>query len=292
MEKPTITTFTDPMMGLSYQSEPFFRQLETHYPNQLNFKTVMGGLVQNVYDWLDSEELNRLGEKQAIERYNQRLAKIYESEQGITGLPIKMLKLDLFSPERTSSLPLNLAYKAVELTEKAKAETFLYYLRYATIVDVRPTTDLAEILNVVRQTGIDEQRFLQHYQNGSAQRQLDNDLAYKQRLGVRGLPAYLFEYADKCLLINGVLNFEQFSHIISQLSNGQLHPQKPTINEPSLKQFLQQRALISVIEIQYAFALATTTEARTFLAPLVANKEWQFINHDFLARVKGGFQAG
>ncbi|WGE89692.1 hypothetical protein [Actinobacillus arthritidis] len=46
-----ITVFTDPMMGLSYESEPFLRQLETHFPNQLQFAYVMGGLVRNVADW-------------------------------------------------------------------------------------------------------------------------------------------------------------------------------------------------------------------------------------------------
>lgn len=45
-----ITTFTDPMMGLSYESEPFLRQLETHFSQQICFVYAMGGLVENVTD--------------------------------------------------------------------------------------------------------------------------------------------------------------------------------------------------------------------------------------------------
>ncbi|MDO4431470.1 MAG: hypothetical protein Q4B95_09335 [Lonepinella koalarum] len=34
-----IYNFTDPMMGLSYESEPFFRQLDTHFGRQVALKT-------------------------------------------------------------------------------------------------------------------------------------------------------------------------------------------------------------------------------------------------------------
>ena len=42
-------TFTDPMMGLSYECEPIFRKLETHFPGRIEFIYVMSGLVRNVY---------------------------------------------------------------------------------------------------------------------------------------------------------------------------------------------------------------------------------------------------
>ncbi|AGH37326.1 DSBA oxidoreductase [Bibersteinia trehalosi USDA-ARS-USMARC-188] len=41
MNKVTIYHFTDPMMGLTYESEPFFRQLETHFGDQVALKFVM-----------------------------------------------------------------------------------------------------------------------------------------------------------------------------------------------------------------------------------------------------------
>ena len=71
-------------------------------------------------------------------------------------MPINMDGFCLFSTEQTSSLPLDLAYKAAELTAPELADRFLYNLRYATIVETRSTTKLEEILKVVRQTGINE----------------------------------------------------------------------------------------------------------------------------------------
>ena len=45
--------------------------------------------------------------------------------------------------------------------DAAKADLLLYNLRYATIVDCRPTTHIDEILKVVKKTGIDEEKFLE-----------------------------------------------------------------------------------------------------------------------------------
>lgn len=102
------------MMGLSYESEPFFRRLETHFPEQITFRYVMSGLVRNVYDFVDPEDM-KVSKKYALEKYRLKLATIYKSEEDITGMPINMTDLQLFSTEYTSSIPLNLAYKAVQL---------------------------------------------------------------------------------------------------------------------------------------------------------------------------------
>lgn len=213
----TLTTFTDPMMGLSYESEPFFRKLETHFPGQITYRYVMSGLVRNVYDFVDQEDL-AVSKEYALEKYRLKLAEIYKSEEVITGMPINMTDLQLFTTEYTSSIPLNLAYKAVQLADSSKADHFLYNMRFATIVECRPTTRLEEILAVVEDTGVSADEFLKHYEDGSAQAAMNNDFLLRQSLGVRGLPAYLFEYNDKRALVNGVIGYEQFRTMISKLS--------------------------------------------------------------------------
>ena len=56
MNKITLTTFTDPMMGLSYECEPIMRKLETHFAGQIDFRSVMGLLVRNVHDFMMPED--------------------------------------------------------------------------------------------------------------------------------------------------------------------------------------------------------------------------------------------
>ena len=138
--KVNIVTFTDPMMGLSYESEPVFRKLETHFGENIEFKYLMCILVKDVYDLVNPADLS-INKELAIKNYNAKLAKIYESEEYISNMPINMTDFHLFSIEHTSSLPLKLAYKSVQLVDKSKADLFLYNLRYATIVAAcRPTT--------------------------------------------------------------------------------------------------------------------------------------------------------
>ena len=213
--KVKITTFTDPMMGLSYEYEPMFRKLETHFENQIEFKYVMSGLVRDVYQFVNSADL-RFGEKEAIERYNKRLAKIYEGEESISGMPINMNGFCLFDTEHTSSIPLNLAYKAVQLIAPEKADLFLYNLRYATIVDCRPTTHTEEILEVVRKTGIKVDRFMTTYNDGSVQAELDEDFALFKRLGLHSLPAYLIQYGEKGYLIQ-TFSYTDFVSVIDKM---------------------------------------------------------------------------
>lgn len=277
MKEPLIIyQFTDPMMGLSYESEPFFRQVESHFGEQIRFQPIMGGLVRNVADFMITDDFKE-GEEKAFLRYNRRLAKIYQSEQVISGMPIKMDNLQLFSPERTSSLPLNLAFKAVQLTEANKAEIFLYRLRFATVAECRPTTKLDEILRVVKQCDIDVKRFLQHYQDGSAQLALERDFAFLSEVGVRGLPAYLFEYQDKRLLRSGVLTYADFVAAIEQVSTQQIQPCPPTFTPQALDRLLQKHPLISPLEIQAAFAL-TPSEVWLYAHPFIENDTLQIID--------------
>lgn len=43
----TLTTFTDPMMGLSWEMEPVYRKLETHFGNAVEFSYRMGLLARH-----------------------------------------------------------------------------------------------------------------------------------------------------------------------------------------------------------------------------------------------------
>ena len=58
---------------------------------------------------------------------------------------------------------------------------------------------MSVILDVVRSTGIDEDAFLRHYNDRSAEAALENDLSYTARLGIRSLPTCLIQYKGKAL---------------------------------------------------------------------------------------------
>lgn len=229
-EKITIFTFTDPMMGLSYECEPIFRKLETHFENKIEFKFIMSALVRNVFDLVDENYL-ALGKKFAIEKYNAELAKIYESEEEISGMPIIMKNFSLFSEKNISSIPLNIAFKAVQIVDYDKSENFLYNLRYATIVETRQTTKLEEILKVVKKTGVDIEKFLQVYDDGTAEKFFNEDLKICQTLNIHRLPSYMIQYKNQSAFVPELIGYDVFVAIIDKLSNFEVKPKNLNVRK-------------------------------------------------------------
>lgn len=255
-------------MGLSYESEPFLRWVETHYPGQVRLSSVMGLLVRDVADFFDDEE-KKLEPKAAITRYNTRLAEIYRSEESISGLPINMDGFSLFSPHHRSSLPLNEAVKAVELVSPERAEEFLYRLRLATVALARPTTQDKEILAVVRATDVSTVAFTEAIASGAALAALARDLAFVNQLEVHQLPAYLITVNGRSQLARGVLGPQDFVRVICALSRGQLRPQDP--DPKALLPLITRRRLISLTEIRYAFDLPDLQAAREMVASVASD---------------------
>ncbi|MBR1693732.1 MAG: DsbA family protein [Lachnospiraceae bacterium] len=216
-QKIILTAFTDPMMGLSYESEPIMGRLKQKYGARIEFRYVMSLLVRDVSDFMTPEE-RLMDAESGILRYCNRLAGIYKSEEAIGGLPINMDGFRLFDTEHRSSKPLNLAYKAAQLTDPEKADVFLTKLRHATVIDCLPTTHFDEILKVVRKVEIDEISFKRHYQDGSAEKALEKDLEYTHRLGIHSLPAYLIQHGEKALIMQS-FEYQDFTEAIKKVCN-------------------------------------------------------------------------
>lgn len=213
--KIILTVFTDPMMGLSYESEPIMEWLKKEYGTQIEFRYVMSLLVKDVADFMTPQE-RAMEPKEGIRRYCDRLAGIYRHEEKIGGLPVNMEGFCLFDPEHRSSKPLNLAFKAAQLAAPGKSEQFLKALRHATVVACRPTTHFDEIIRVVHDTGINEKAFTRCFQDGSAEAALESDLSLTQRLGIHSLPAYLIQYGGSTLMMQS-FDYRDFTAVINLL---------------------------------------------------------------------------
>ena len=273
MNKVTLTIFTDPMMGLSYESEPVIRRLETHFGESLEIRYAMCVLVGDVRHFMIPEDMAETPE-QTLRNYNRRLASIYRKEEEINGMPIAMEECHLFDMQHLTSEPLCLAVKAVQIIATERAEQFLYQLRYATIVEVRPTTHHDELLRVVRITaGIDETAFQEVYENGMAEKALQHDLCIARSLNLRSLPAYMLHYGNRHILIHDLANFDAFASAIHQLTGGSISPTLPEVTTESLRRLITRHPVISPIEISQAFNLHTAEEVKQFIQPLIDSGE-------------------
>lgn len=180
-----------------------------HFGNRLSYKYVMSGLVRDVSDFMLPGEL-ALPIEEGIRVYNRRLAGIYKSEEAIGGLPINMDGFHLFDKGHRSSYPLCIAYKAAELCNLEKADAFLMRLRRATIVDSRQTTKTDELVRVAQMTGLDKEKFLTLFKDGSTKAAFEKDLQLTQSLGIHSLPTCLVQCGKKAALMNGMMGYEDF----------------------------------------------------------------------------------
>ena len=256
------------MMGLSYECEPIFRKLETHFENKIEFKFIISALIRNVFNLVDENYL-LIGKKFAVDKYNAELAKIYESEEKISGMPIIMKNFNLFSEKNFSSIPLNIAFKAAQIVDYDKSENFLYNLRYATIVETRQTTNFEEILKVVKKTGIDIEKFLQVYDDGTAEKSFNEDLKICQTLNIHRLPSYLIQYKNQSKFVLELIGYDVFVSIIDMLSDFEVKSRKFKRTQENLKKLLQKHSLISQIELKEAFDFEKLEKVDEFISPLI-----------------------
>ncbi|OBZ33902.1 DsbA family protein [Megasphaera sp. DISK 18] len=216
MEKIILTTFTDPMMGLSYEQEPVYEQLADHFGDRLVFRYVMSGLVRDVSDFMLPEE-RALPAEEGIRLYNRRLARIYKGEEGIGGLPVNMDGFHLFNADHRSSYPLCIAYKAAEICCPEKAFSFLLKLRRATIVETRKTTKTDELISIAGEAGLDKAQFRRAFEDGRATAAFQKDLELTRSLGIHQLPTVQLQYGEKAVLVNGMASYEAFVNTIDKL---------------------------------------------------------------------------
>ena len=267
MGKVTITTFTDPMMGLSYECEPVYRRLEVRFGGQIEFRTVMAGLVRDVSDFMTQEECS-LGPEEGVRRYCARLAGIYKSEEAIAGLPIRMEGFHLFDAEHRSSYPLCIACEAAKLTDPGRAEAFLYRIRYATIAETRQTTREEELARVARLSGFDEDAFLRHFRDGSAEAAFREDLALTREAGIRGLPMCLVQYENRRARISPLNGYDALADAIRTVSEGAVRPREVVDKVQALDDLLAKHPLISRMEVRFALDLSEG-ELRLLLRPYI-----------------------
>lgn len=166
-------------------------------------------------------EERKMNPADGISRYCRRLAGIYKSEESIGELPINMNGFRLFDTLHRNSKPLCLAYKAAQLTAPDKADDFLFALRRATVLECRPTTHFEEILRIIRNTGIDENIFTHHYNDGNAEQALNSDLKFTLKMNIHSLPSYLIQSNGKAALFQS-FKYNDFKTAIQQITGNPL----------------------------------------------------------------------
>lgn len=264
--KIIINAFTDPLCTWCWGSEPIYRKLESHFGDQIEFRPVMGGLVEDLNNFRDAH--NDIGGR-TMEQNNRDIAHHWQEAAARHGMPVDSENFALFDEEHRSTYPQNIAYKAVQLAAPDKAAQFLYNLRIASAAEARLTNRETVLIEVADESGVDVAVFLKHWKDGSAEREFQGDLALTRSLNVHGFPTCLVKFNNQQIMLRGYRDFETFVEIIDTLSQGSIKPIAPQQTAEALLDFMQTHPKMAIAEVQTAFNFDSLAEAEYFVAPFI-----------------------
>jgi putative protein-disulfide isomerase len=173
----------------------------------------MGGLVKDITSFYDN--YNDIGGDP--ERSNKNIAKHWVDSSNRHGMPVKIDGFKLFSKEQPSTYPQNIAYKAAQMKDEAKANRFLRRIREASASEAQQTNLTEVLVELASEVGLDISQFLDDFTSGKAQAAFEEDLYTTLQYRAHGFPTFLIKYEGKSTLLRGYQIYNNFKAVIKQL---------------------------------------------------------------------------
>jgi len=250
MNKIRVIEFTDPACTWCWGSEPILRKLEVNYQNQIEVDYIMGGLVEDVNDFHDSAN-QIFGSPDEI---NEKVAVHWLEASERHGMPVKVEGFSLFSAERRSTYPMNIAYKAAQFQDKKLAKKLLRRIREAVAAEGRKTNQTEVLIELAQEVGLDVPKFIKAFTDGSAEKAFYEDKKITVSNRVSGFPSYLVtDGQDKNVLLRGYQQYETFKEVIEYLSDNEVHEHKIKFSPAAVEDFIRNYGRVAPIEILMAF---------------------------------------
>ncbi len=250
-KKVVITNFTDPLCTWCWGLEPVFRKLETHFPGEIEFRYVMGGLVENIEEKWDPA--NGIGHAD-IPAINRQIEAHWKDASRRHGMPVKGTGFTLFSREYPSTYPQNIAYKAAQMVDPKKADRFLRRMREASAAEYLHTSHADVLDSLAAEVGLDTAAFRKHIDDGSAEKAFREDLKLTRQYGVTGFPTCLVSYGAKNILLRGYNDYDTFVKVIEMASDGKVRPvQKLDTDDSKILDFIKTHGRLALAELKEAF---------------------------------------
>lgn len=261
-----ITEFADPVCTWCWGSSPIVRALEYRFKGEIEINYVMTGMVEDIRTFNN----RRLGIGGDIEMSNRNMMKAWLDASAIHGMPVQEYGFHLFSKNRLSTIPQNLAYIAAKICsargkegekDLRKAKHFFRRIQEATAVEAMHTNDVKVLADLSAVEGFEPNHFLDVMNSDDVHRAFEADKALCKRYGVQSTPTYLLEYKGEELLLHGFTTYETLEQKINQLTYGKIVPQekdergneylKPT--KDNVRAFIVRYKSVYPVEIATAF---------------------------------------
>jgi len=245
-EKPIkLLYFTDPICSSCWGIEPQLRKLKAEYGNYLNIEYRMGGLLKS-WDSYGGKDVNGPA---SVAAHWDDASKYYN-------MPIDG-SLWLEDP-LYSSYPPSIAFKAAQMQDLAKAQSFLRRIKEMVFIEKK---NIAK-WNFIKQAAMDVDLELGQFEidyNGEAKDLFADDLAKAKEWGVRGFPTiYFLDKEQNQLNVYGSKPYEVYEQTLLKLLHGIIVKNLPSSPLHIFQQFpsvaLQEYALYYSLDLSKAMA--------------------------------------
>ena len=262
MNRMKITVFADPVCTWCWGSVPVVRALSYRYGEQLEFDYVMGSMIEDIADFAN----RRLSANGDVFLLNRSIHKHWLDASAIHGMPVCESGFHLFSDDRRSTIPQNMAYLAAveycrENVEVVPAEAYKHFLRRlqeATAVDAVVTNDTANIFDLSATVGFEPEKFRAVYHGEKVKRMYEECKALCAEYEVDAFPVYRLEYGGGESLVRGYVSYDDLSSSIEKLSGGNLKPiadGREHLTVDNVRHFMSVFHNAYPVEIATAFSL-------------------------------------
>ena len=262
MDNVRITVFADPVCTWCWGSVPVLRAVEYRFGNQVEVKYVMGGMIEDVVSFM--EHRGSPGGNIALLNRNIHAGWIEASEKH--GMPVATGGFHLFSNERRSSVPQNLAYIASEMYAQRGGRTvkpdmpchFLRVLQENTAVDAAVTNDTEVLVGLAAMVGMDTAIFRELLAGNEVKERYKVAKKMCARYEVNSFPTFLLEYRGEEKIIRGYIPWDQMQRSIVQLSKGTVTLCADGREQPTavnVEKFIAKHSTAYPVEVATAFSL-------------------------------------
>lgn len=261
MSKLRITVFADPVCTWCWGSVPVLRALLYRYGAQLEIAYVMGGMIEDIKSYSN----RRLSIGGDIALSNRNIHSHWLEASSIHGMPVCESGFHLFSHERPSTIPQNLAYLAAKVyveryggeVEAMAAHHYLRCVQEATAVDALLTNDVDVLVDMSAVVGFNPAKFRDIYVSDTVKVLYGEGKMLCREYEVQSFPTYLLEYRGEEMLLRGYTSFDIMSQSLEQLSYGKVKPLdgvcKPTAE--NVMNFIDGYGVAYPVEVATAFDL-------------------------------------
>ena len=269
MSKVIITNFTDPLCPWCWGEEPYLRKIETHFPGQIEFRYVMGGLIEDLNKKKPTDETPESYYRKINISTARHLLETAQKHK----MPIGTTDFQLYSETESSSYPTNIAFKAAEKANAGKAEFFLYNLRAAAMAEAKPAIKEDELIGIADATGIDLADFLEAMNDESTREAFQSDLQFTEKENIEVFPTFIIEYENKQMKLANFRDYKTLVAFIKTVSGGAVTPIPVTFSPESLFTLMEKHPKMAAEEVKEAFDFTSIDEMEQAIRPLLDRGE-------------------